>query len=273
MRDELKKFNVSSGIASIYTNHSLLYSLSKRDIQAKYKGTILGFAWVVIYPLVMLAVYATVFTYVFKARWGIGESVSNFVQMLYCGLIIYGLFTDTVSRAPSAIIQNAAYVKKVIFPLELIPLSYLVSATFNAIISTILLCIFILFKQHALNITMLFFPLVLLPFLLSLLGITWFLAAIGVFFRDINQVIGVMLSLMMFLSPVFYPVTTLPAIAQKIIYLNPLTYPMEEMRNLLVTGEMPNITYWGGYCVASVLVAYMGLWVFQRSRSAFADVL
>jgi lipopolysaccharide transport system permease protein len=221
----------------------------------------------------MLAVYAFVFGGIFNARWGNGGDMKDFTLMLYCGLIMHGLFSETLTRSPTAVLSNPSYVKKVVFPLELLPFSHLASALFNALVGLGLLCIFLLIQLHSIPVTALFVPLVLVPLLLLTSGLAWFLAAIGVFFRDVGQMIGVVMSVLLFLSPVFYPASSAPALAQKLIYLNPLTYPIEELRAVLIIGHQPDWSNWVAYVAVSVVVAIGGLWVFQLSRPAFADVI
>ena len=268
----MNKFNITSGIRNLYTNRSLLRSLVIRDIETRYRGTMLGFLWAVVYPLMMLAVYAFVFGGVFNARWG-GGGMKDFVLMLYSGLIVHALFSETLTRSPSAILANPSYVKKVVFPLELLPISHLASAIFNTLVGLGLLCALLLIQHQSIPPTALYVPLVFIPLLLLTAGLAWFLAAIGVFFRDVGQMIGVVMSVLLFLSPVFYPVASAPALAQKLIYLNPLTYPIEELRAVLILGNQPDWLHWLAYFAVSVVVAIGGLWIFQKSRPAFADVI
>ncbi|MBT3504622.1 MAG: ABC transporter permease [Piscirickettsiaceae bacterium] len=269
----MNKHNVTSGIRSLYTNRSLLRSLVIRDIEARYRGTMLGFLWVAVYPLMMLAVYAFVFGGVFNARWGSGGDMKDFVLMLYCGLIVHAVFSETLTRSPSAILASPSYVKKVIFPLELLPFCHLASAVFNASIGLGLLCIFLLIQNQSIPPTALYVPLVFIPLLLLTAGFSWFFAAIGVFFRDVGQMIGIAMSVLLFLSPVFYPASSAPALAQKLIYLNPLTYPIEELRAVMILGNQPDWLYWLAYFAISLIAAVGGLWVFQKARPAFADVI
>lgn len=269
----MNRFSVSSGLRSLYANRSLLRSLVIRDIESRYRGTLLGFLWAIVYPLMMLTVYAFVFAGIFKARWGVGGDMTDFVLMLYCGLIIHAIVSETLSRSPSAILSNPSYVKKVVFPLELLPISHLASALFNAVIGLLLLCVFLLVQHHAIPYTAAYVPLVLLPLLLLTAGLAWLLAALGVFFRDIGQMIGVAMSVLMFLSPVFYPASAAPAMAQQFLYLNPLTFPMEELRVVLILGHQPDWWHWTIYFGVAIVVAVAGMWLFQKTRPAFADVI
>jgi lipopolysaccharide transport system permease protein len=269
----LTRFSLASGIRSLYINRSLLRSLVIRDIQTRYRGTIFGFMWALVYPLMMLAVYTFVFGGVFNARWGSDGDMKDFVLMLYCGLIVHAVFSETLTRSPAAIVSNPSYVKKVVFPLELLTVGHLASAAFNALIGLVLLCLFLLIQYQSIPFTAFYVPLVFAPVLVLIVGLAWFLAAIGVFFRDVGQMIGVIMSLLLFLSPVFYPASSAPALAQRLIYLNPLTYPIEQLRAVLVLGSQPDWVEWLVYCIVSIVTAIGGLWIFQKSRPAFADVV
>lgn len=269
----MKRHDLISGVRSLFSNHGLLRSIVVRDIETRYRGTMFGFAWAIVYPLMMLGVYAFVFGGVFNARWGGGGGMKDFVLMLYCGLIVHALFSETLTRSPSAVLANPGYVKKVVFPLELLPFSHLVSALFNALVGIFLLCAFMFVQHHALPATALFLPLVLLPLLILTAGLAWFLAALGVFFRDIGQMIGVAMSVLLFLSPVFYPASSAPEPARQLIYLNPLTFPIEELRAIMILGNPPDWGQWFAYFLVATGVAMTGLWIFQKSRPAFADVI
>ncbi|OAI07093.1 ABC transporter permease [Methylomonas methanica] len=269
----MKPFSVGSGIASLYQNRDLLRSLVGRELQAKYRATTLGFLWVVIYPLMMLAVYSFVFGVIFGSRWRGQGDIWEFVEMLYCGLIVHALFSETVSKAPGIIVNNPNYVKKVVFPLELLPVGNLLTSLFNSLIGFGLLLVFVLAERLCINWTAIFAPLVLIPIMLYAIGFAWFLAALGVFFRDIEQFIGILMSMLLFLSPVFYATSAAPEFAQKLMIFNPLTYGIEEMRNVLLNGEVLRLMPWGINLAVSSITAWCGLWVFERSRPAFADVI
>ena len=264
---------VNLGLGVIYRNRDLLRSLVRREIEGKYRASVLGKVWVIIYPLMMLGVYTFVFGGVYGARWAGSGSIQEFVPMLYCGLIVHAIFAETVAKAPSIIVNNPNYVKKVIFPLELLPVTSLLTALFNAVISFGLLVLMVFIVKHQLNWTLMFAPLVLLPLILLTIGSAWFFAAMGVFFRDIEQFIGILMSTLLFLSPVFYSTDTAPLLARQLLKFNPLSYPIEEMRNVVLLGALPNWSAWLVNMLPAVLVAWAGLWVFERARPAFADVI
>lgn len=255
------------------SQRQLLKDLVTREIQSRYRGTVLGFAWLVVYPVLMMGVYSFVFGGVFKSRWTNQGSMGEFVIMLFCGLIVFTIFSEVANRAPSTITGNPNFVKKVVFPLELLPLVSLGAALFNALISFVILCLLILVVNFGIPATAVFAPLILLPLLLMTAGVAWGLAALGVFFRDLGQMVGIITSMMLFLSPVFFPVASAPQAARWLLNFNPLTYPIEEMRHVLILGTLPDWGHLGLYLLAAVAVAWAGLWMFQRSRLAFADVL
>jgi lipopolysaccharide transport system permease protein len=262
-----------AGLRAIYDRRNLLASLVKRDIEARYRSSTLGRLWIIIFPLMMLGVYTSVFGGVFGARWGNRGNLSDFVPMLYTGLMVHALFAETVSKAATLVTNNPNYVKKVIFPLELLPVASLLTALFNAAVSFILLIIMVFLLKGSLHPTLILAPLVILPLVLYTIGIAWFIAALGVFLRDLEQIIGLAMSMLLFLSPVFYAADMAPQLAQVFLKLNPLTYPIEEMRNVVLLGQSLHVGAWLFNMLLSILVAWGGLWVFERSKPAFADVV
>ncbi len=269
----MKKYSIVPGFRGIYANKDLLQSLVTRDIQMRYRGTLLGSLWVIIYPLIVLLVYTFVFGGVFNARWTSGGGIKDYIFMLYSGLIVHTLFSEVLTRSPTAVLSYPSYVKKVVFPLELLPICHLGSAIFNALIGLGLLCTFLAIERLSLPPTALSIPFVFFPLILLIAGLAWFFAAIGIFFRDVGQIIGVVMPILLFLSPVFYPVSSAPALAQKLIYLNPLTYPIEELRAVLILGNPIDWSRWIIYFIISIVIAIFGFWFFQNSRPAFADVI
>ncbi len=211
----------------------------------------------------------------FKARWGTGgdESQTGFAIVLFVGMIVFNLFAEMANRAPGLIVSNVNYVKKVIFPLEILPVVGLGAALFHSLISFGVLLTAILLIKGSLPWTIIFFPLILVPLLIATLGVAWFLASIGVFVRDVGQTVGIFTTVLMFVSPVFFPITALPARFQVWLMLNPLTFVIEQSRAVLIFGKQPD---WAGltiYACASLVVAWGGYWWFQKTRKGFADVL
>lgn len=262
-------------IASVNTHHQLLLKLIWRDVVGRYRGSLIGLLWSFVTPLIMLAVYTFVFTYVFQARWNVGENEPRalFALVLFSGLMLHGLLAEVLNRSPSIIINNVNYVKKVVFPLELLPIVILGAALFHFAINVGVMLLAMLLMGMPLHATILLYPLVVLPLIPLTLGLGWGLAALGVFVRDIGQLTGIITTILLFLSPIFFPLDALPPLLQKLLVLNPLTIIIENARNVLLWGEMPN---WGAlmmYSVVSLVVFLVGFVGFQALRKGFADVL
>jgi lipopolysaccharide transport system permease protein len=271
--------NFSASPVNIFTsfwrNRQLVAQMVRREVVSRYRGSLMGLAWSFINPLVMLVVYTFVFSVVFKARWNVGgeENRTDFAIILFAGMIVYGLFAESVNRAPGLIISNVSYVKKVVFPLEILPWVSLGSILFHAIVSLIVLLLAQLFIKLSLPWTSLLLPLVLLPLIIGCLGLAWFLAALGVYIRDIGQVTGVFTTVFMFISAVFYPVSVLPAPYQSWLRLNPLVLIITESRNVLIFGTLPDWYSLGIVLILGLVIAASGFWFFQKMRKGFADVL
>jgi lipopolysaccharide transport system permease protein len=265
-------------LISAWHHRSLIWQMSKRDILGRYKGSLMGLMWSFLNPLLMLAVYTFFFAVVFKARWGAlpnggEESKTTFAVILFVGMIVHALCAEVLNRAPTLILSNANYVKKVIFPLEILPIISMVSALFHAAVSyVVLLLVFMLFNGF-LHWTIVFAPIVVLPFILFTLGVAWMLASLGVYARDVGQTIGLLMTVMLFLSPVFYPISALPPEFQPIILLNPLTFIIEQMRAVSIWGQLPNWIGLFKYSLGASVVAWAGFVWFQKTRKGFADVL
>lgn len=261
--------------ASFARNRKLIYQMAQREVLSRYRGSIMGLAWSLFNPLLMLGVYTFFFSFVFQSRWGTAQDAGhgNFAIVLFVGLIIHGLFAECINRAPILISSNVSYVKKVVFPLEIFPWIALGSALFHSGISIIVLLALQLIVVGSLPWTVIFFPLIVIPLLLVTLGFAWFLAATGVFVRDISQTTGLLTSVLLFVSPVFYPISTLPRKIQFFVMLNPLTLIIEESRKVLLFGEIPNFIGLGIYSLVGMAIAWAGFWWFQKTRKGFADVL
>ncbi|MBO0613237.1 MAG: hypothetical protein RL122_1270 [Pseudomonadota bacterium] len=260
---------------SLWRNRQLIWQMSKREVLGRYRGSMMGVAWSFFNPIFMLAVYTFVFSFVFKSRWDVDVSVDQggFAVILFAGMIVHGLFAECVNRAPGLLLNNVNYVKKVVFPLEILPWTILVSALFHTAISVLVLLVAELLLMHHVPWTILLLPLVWLPFVVAIMGVSWFLASLGVYLRDVAQITGLVTTVLLFMSPVFYPLSKLPEKFQALLLLNPLTFMIEQTREVLVWGNLPN---WGGlliYSVCAGLVAWLGFVWFQKTRGGFADVL
>ena len=261
-------------VVSIYRNRRLIVDLIKREVVGRYKGSTLGLLWSFFNPVLMLAVYTFLFSVVFKARWlGGSDSKVEFALILFSGLLMFNLFSEVLNRAPGLILNNANYVKKVIFPLEILPVVTLGAAAFHMLVSLAVWLIFFLVFISVPSWTALQVILIFVPLVLMTLGLAWLLASLGVYLRDVGQVIGLVTTVLMFLSPVFYPVAALPEKFRAIMYLNPLTYIIEDTRNVMIWGKSLDWFHWGSLTALSALIAWLGFAWFQKTRKGFADVL
>lgn len=261
-------------LTSLRQHRGLIVSLIRRDVVGRYRGSALGLLWSFFNPVLMLVVYTFVFSIVFKARWTAGsDSKTEFALVLFTGLVVFNLFAECILRAPGLVLGNVNYVKRVVFPLEILPIVALGSALFHMAIGLVVWIVFYVIFFGIPPLTSLLFPLVLLPLLLMTLGLSWFLASLGVFLRDVGQVVGVMTTALMFLSPIFYPITTLPDQYRLLVQLSPLTITVESSRSVLVWGDGINWSEWGACLLASSVVAWLGFAWFQKTRKGFADVL
>lgn len=259
---------------SLWRHRRLIYALTKREVLGRYRGSALGFLWSFFNPLLMLAVYTFVFSVVFQARWDIGSaSKTDFALLLFVGLIFYNLFAESAIRAPSLILSNVNYVKKVVFPLQILPVVNLLSVLVHAIVSLLVwLFAFVIFVGVP-QPTVFLLPLLLLPFLMFLVGLGWMLSSLGVFLRDVSQIIGLIATALMFISPIFYPISAFPKNFQYILHINPLTIVIEQARQILFWGEIPDFLMLGIYWAATLIIAWIGFLFFQKTRKGFSDVL
>jgi homopolymeric O-antigen transport system permease protein len=261
--------------SSLWRNRQLIWQMTRREVVGRYRGSIIGLAWSFFNPVLMLIVYTFVFSVVFKARWNVSgdESKTDFAIILFTGMIVFNLFAEIVNRAPGLIVYNVNYVKKVVFPLEILSWVALGSVLFHSLVSlSVLLLAQFIFNQ-SLPWTIVLFPLVLLPLIFASLGAAWFLAAIGVFVRDVGQITGVITTILMFLSAVFYPLSALPERYQNLLKLNPLVLIITESRNVLIYGSLPDWSWLGLALLMGLVIAFAGFWWFQKTRKGFADVL
>lgn len=260
---------------SMWRNRQLIVQMTKREVVGRYKGSAMGLAWSFLHPIFMLAVYTFVFSVIFKARWNIGteESQTQFAVVLFVGMIVHSLFAEVINRAPNLILANSNYVKKVVFPLEVLPVISLGAALFHSLISLgVLLIAFVIFNGY-LHWTAVFAPLVILPLIILTLGLAWMLASLGVFLRDVGQSIGLVTLAMMFLAPVFYPATAVPEELRPWLMANPLTFIIEQAREVLIWGRLPDWYGLSVYTLIATAVAWTGYAWFQKTRKGFADVL
>lgn len=248
--------------------------LALRESVGRFQGAYLGLWWPLLHPLLMLAVYTFFFSVVLKAQWRLDSGgTGNFALSMFSGLLLFNMFTEMIGRAPTVVVGNANYVKKVVFPLELLSWAILASLGFHFLIGAALLIAAQAILVGSIGWAVLAAPLVLLPYGLFLLGLGWFLSSLGAYVRDIGQVVAIVQAVMLFVSPVFFPVQSLGPELQSWLYLNPLTFPIESFRDCMLHGKWPRpddlLLYWA-FCFG---VAWMAFAWFQKTRVGFADVV
>lgn len=260
----------------IWNQRHLIKVLVLRELAQRFMGSYLGRFWLVLAPFIMLAIYAYFFGEIFQAKWNLssnGESLVSFALMIFSGLLLHQFFADSISRAPDLVLSNPNYVKKIIFPTEILAVVALLATLIQMCIGVLVLLLVFALTSHTLYWTWLLLPFIYLPFIFITLGLSWILSALGVFLRDLRQIMQFVSAALLFLSPVFYPMDKLPEGLQLLKYVNPLIVVIEQSRIALFTGKMPD---WSVLAVCSLValgVSYIGLYFFVRSKPAFADVI
>jgi lipopolysaccharide transport system permease protein len=251
----------------------LIFSFAKRELLGRYKGSVLGVAWAVLTPVVMIAIFTFIFAGIFGARFGANDSHWDYALYLFCGLLPWSMFQESVQQSSNTILNHSNLVKRVVFPLEALPAAQVFAALGNQLFATIgLLVATIIIRQH-LDLTALWLPALLIPQLLFALGAAWLIASLGVFLRDIAQGVTLLLMAWMYLTPIIYPESIVPARFRTFINLNPFTPLVRSYRRIFLDGSAPD---WPGvaYFTAFALVIFLfGYWWFARTRKSFADVV
>ncbi len=230
--------------------------------------------WSFVIPILMLVVYTFVFSVVFEARWNVqSDNHLQFALIIFSGMTIFNFFSEAINRSPSLMVNNSNYVKKVIFPLHLLPLSTVLSAFVHMIISFVILLAGVAVLGDGVHLSLLYTPIVLVPIFLFTLGVSWILASLGTYIRDISYLINVLTSALMFLSPIFYPIDSVPEDLRVLYYINPVSYTVEDMRSIVIWGTAPNFQWLLIGSAIGAVVSLIGYYWFNKTRSGFADVL
>ena len=253
----------------------LIRELTKREIYSRYKGSLLGIFWAILTPLAMLLVFAFVFGEIFQAKWH-NSSNTNMIDFsinLFIGLGIFWYFADILSRSANIFVSNPNYIKKVVFPLEILSVVSVLSALFHLLIHFFIVIVVLIIAHGGISYEAVYFPVIIALCIPMSIGITLMLGSIGVYVRDLNSIMGVIINMLMFLSPVFYPVDSIPAKFHWLFYLNPLTFVIEESRRVVYEGKAPNFYHLGIFFLSSVLILIAGYRVFLVKKKGFADVI
>ena len=268
-----QSFLISSYILTIVRYSDLIAQLVRREFQMRFRGAILGTLWAIINPLINLLMYAFVFGVIFHSRWETQATPQSFLIIVLLGMCIHAILAESLSRAPSTIIGQPAYVKKVVFPLEILPIVVTVNSVINALITLVVVLLASVIINAGIPPSALLLPIVILPYIILVTGIVLFVSSIGVYIRDMAQITGMITTLTLFLAPVFYPLSAVPERYRSLLYLNPVTMIVEDAREVTLYGHAP---YWPGlaiYALIACLIFWLGYCWFQKSRNGFADVV
>jgi len=269
-----KKRRWENPLAALLRHRALVWEMSKREVLGRYRGASFGLAWSVISPFLMLGVYTFAFGTVMKSRWPEqAGGAHSYAVILFVGLIVHGFLAECLTRSPTLVVGNANYVKRVVFPLDVLPWPMMFSALFHALINALVLTVLMLVLEHQLHPTLLLLPLIFLPLILLAMGLSWILASMGVYLRDISQVMPVVATALLFLSSAIIPISALSPQMQFLFHLNPLTFFIDEARMVVLIGQCPN---WGALALVAAgaaLVAWLGHAWFMATQRGFADVL
>ena len=269
--------NLLSLPAVAWRHRNLFVQMTRRSVEQRYRGSALGLVWSFVQPLMMLCVYTFVFSVVFKSRWGIdvsvGDSKGAFAVIMFCGMAMFNLFSEAISMSCGSVVGNPNLVKKVIFPLEILPLTQVATTFILGMAWFVLLFFGAWLILGRLSWTMFLLPIVMIPHVVFTTGISYFVAALGVYVRDTQYVIGVVLQILFFATPIFYPINAVPERFRIVLELNPLTVFIEQARNVFLYGRMPDWLFLGLATLVSLIVLQFGYYFFYKTKRGFADVL
>jgi ABC-type polysaccharide/polyol phosphate export systems, permease component len=272
----LKLFDVTLGPRLLLQHRTLVLHLLKRNIAARYRGSVLGLFWSFANPLLMLSVYTFVFGIVFKARWGqesFGNNPAAFPLLMFCGMAVFNIFSESVNTSPSLIVGNPSFVKKVIFPLEILPICNVITSLVFGLAWFALLFVGTAYFLGALSWTMLLLPLTLLPMIFIAMGVSLLLASLGVYLRDIQQLVNIATQILFFMTPIFYPIQVVPEKYRWVLQCNPLSVIVEQTRGLFLFGQVPDVKALLLIYIVALVVFQLGLVWFVKIKKGFADVL
>ena len=251
----------------------LIISLTRRELAARYRGSVLGILWALLTPIVMIAIFTIIFAGIFNARFGDSSSHWDYALYLFCGLLPWTAFQESLQLSSNTIVAHANLVKRVVFPLETLPVAQTLAAVANQIFGTVALIVGAIVLRREMHATIVFLPLLLIPQIIATLGAAWLLASLGVFVRDIVQGITLLLLAWMYLTPIIYPESIVPARYRPIINVNPFTPLVRNYRRILLDGNMPDWRGLGYFTVFAIASFLFGYWWFARTRKNFADVI
>ena len=257
----------------IWQYRSLIFELAKREFASKFQGSAGGILWSFIQPIFLLSVYTLAFGVILKTRWGFEGSTMEYALMLFSGLLIFNAIAECLQKAPMLIVSNPSFVKKVVFPLEILSVVTVISVLVQLLIGVGVWLLGYICIYGVPHLSIVYFPLVLVCFVPVLLGVTLLLSGAGVVLRDIAQMTGMCSHVLLFLTPIFYSIHAAPVVVQRLLCLNPLTFLVEMTRNILFYGLLPSMSYTIVYFLGACFFAYSALYAFRSARYYFADMV
>lgn len=261
-------------LRSLFRHRNILLALTRREITLRYKGSLLGMFWSFVHPVLMLFIYTFVFSVVFKARWnGQSDTSAEFALIAFAGLIMFNFFAECLNKAPFIIISNANYVNKIAFPVEIFSFVTVGAALFNAAISLAIWTVYYFSMHQQINMTIILVPFVFLPVAFLAMGACWFISSIGVYFRDASQIVTILTTILMFVSPIFFPESAIPSGYGPVIELNPIAFAISTIRDVIYWGRPFDTSAYLAYMIKCMLFCWAGFIWFQKTRRGFADVL
>ncbi len=259
-------------LATLWRHRELVAELARREFSGRYQGSFGGAAWSFAQPLLLLAIYTVAFGVILQARWGFGGGTADYALMVFAGLIVFNAFAECLNAAPRLVTANPNFVKKIVFPLEVLAPVMAINAVFHALIGIAVWLVGYALLFGAPPPSAALFPLVLVAVFPLLVGLGWLLSAIGVVVRDIGQLTALLAHALLFLTPIFYSLEVVPERLRPLFMANPLTLAVGELRAVL-TGHAPDVAALAAYFVAGSLFAWASFMVFRRMRPAFAEVV
>lgn len=272
----LQIFDLTLGPRIVVRNRNLMWNILKRNVASRYRGSALGFIWSFVHPLMMLAVYTFVFGIVFKARWGTDMLANNnaaFPLLMFCGMAVFNIFSESVNSSAGLVVGNPGFVKKVIFPLEVLPICNVLTSLIFGLAWFALLLVGGGIFLGTVSWTIILLPLTLVPVLLIAMGVSFWVASLGVYLRDIQQLVGIVTQVLFFMTPIFYPASIVPEKFRWILEINPLSIVVDQTRNLFLFGQVPDVYPMLILYAAAIAIFQLGLVWFSNTKKGFADVL
>jgi lipopolysaccharide transport system permease protein len=263
----------AAAAALLREHRGLIRSMVRRDLTSRYKGSVMGLAWAIVTPAVMIGIFTLIFSGIFGARFGTDGGHLGFAIYLFCGMLPWIAFSDGVQRAATAIPENVNLVKRVVFPVEALPVNVALSGIVQQLIGTTVLLVASGVFLHRLPLTIGLMPVLLIPQLLATIGLGWLMASLGVFIRDMPQFNQLFFSTWMYLTPILYPESQIPPKYQWMIQFNPMAPLVRSYRRVLLEGRVPDWRGLGVTMLFALICFGLGYWWFERTKKAFADVL